>query len=268
MLRIIARTTLLGIAAVAPFAAGAQPLVHMPGVHRYRLVTDFAQKQEMMGVAAEVSAKSTQVVTVTLAARAKDTLTFTIAIDSFEVALSEPVPREALPNYRGLTLSGSMSPSGRIYDVKASTDTMPEVLKEYRNFFVTLPADARSGRPWVDTLVVPLEMRGLNFGTATMITTSRVVGDTIYAGARAWKIERTAVGSGSGAVDQTGMEMTLRMSTSATGTIYFGIAGAQVGSTGTATSTVTVSVPAQNISLPITQRMSNKTTLVSSSPPR
>jgi hypothetical protein len=151
--------------------------------------------------------------------------------------------------------------------MEASTDTMPEVLKEYRNFFVTLAPDAALGRTWVDTLVIPLEARGLNFGTATMVTTSKIVGDTTYAGAKAWKIQRTAEGSGSGTTEQMGMELTLRMATNASGTIYFGVAGAQVGAAGIATSNITVAVPSQNITLPITQRMANTTTLIGPAPP-
>jgi hypothetical protein len=255
----------LALAVAAPVVA-AQQLTHAPGVRRYRLLAEFSQTQDMLGAPVEVSATSDQVITLSITTRSRDTLGFTIVVDSFRFTLSPEVPAAALPDYRGMRVTGTMSPLGKVYSIAATPDTLPEMVKEYRNFFITLPASAAVGRTWNDTTTMPLEAPGMSFGSATAITTSKIVADTIYNGAPAWKIERGGNASGGGSTERMGMPVALRTSMKASGIVFVSHRGVLLSAEGNAVSDVSMTLPSQNITIPLNQRSTNSITLIGTPP--
>jgi hypothetical protein len=226
------------------------------------MVTEMKQKQEMMGVATESSMRLLQMLTVSITPRHRDTLGVTIVIDSIHFDVGQPIPDSLIPNLRGMTVRGTMSPLGKLYALGATVDSLAGLADDFRTFFTPLPAELAVGKSWADTMSVDVNPAGLSVGQMTMAVTSRVSADTTYEGAPAWKIERTSTGSGGGTNSDSGTQMVFDMKATGAGSSFFGKNGVYLGGTGTSESTATVSIPQHNITLPVIATGSSRVRLL------
>lgn len=177
--------------------AGAQTFAYTPGTQRYRIeiVTENQRDQNGGRAPAEFDYTTTQIVTVNLARRSRDTLALTVTIDSISQSSELHSPKEKLSWAQGVKLTGTVSPTGRVYAFEAPANADANVRGLYDGFRYFLPAlhgQVASGVSWADTSNQRTGRRGEFDSVSTQkIVTSKVTGDTTYAGKQAWRIERT-----------------------------------------------------------------------------
>jgi hypothetical protein len=122
---------------------------------------------------------------------------------------------------------------------------------------VVTAANKKVGDSWIDTLTVKGNRGGVNVNT-TIIVTSKMVGDTTYAGEKSWRIQRNLVFSLSGAGEQQGMALTIEGTGTGERTDYISSKGAYLGSALLQTSKSTVSLPANGMTIPMTTTVTSK----------
>lgn len=246
--------------------AGAPPVAaqvrYAPGTYRYEMVTEMTQRQDAMGAGRESAMRLLQRLTVTIAERHRDTLSVTFVIDSIDLDVGQPIPDSLLPDVRGLTMTGTMSPQGRLHALRSVTDSLADLATDFRTFFTRLPRVMAVGTSWVDTTTVDVNPAGLTLGKLTMAVASRIMADTVYEGITAWKVERSSVGTGGGTNLDSGTEMKFEMTARGTGTAFISKNGVYLGGTGSSESVATESVPAHNVTLRITAAGSSRVRLL------
>jgi hypothetical protein len=222
------------VLAAAP--AGAQTFAYTPGTQRYRIeiVTQNQRDQNGGRAPAEFDYTTTQIVTVNLAKHSRDTLALTVTIDSIYQSSELDAPKQKLGWAQGVKLTGTVSPTGQVYafDAPATADANVRGLYDgFRYFLPALRAQVASGTSWAVTSNQRTGRRGEFDSVATQkIVTSKVTGDTTYAGKQAWRIERTGSielhgqGSEAGKVLRVAGDGTIR------GVQYVSLAGVYLGS--------------------------------------
>ncbi len=249
---------LLALAAVAE-SADAQDFSFIPGTARYRITAEQKISQEMMGQKQEASVNTTELTSVILSQKAKDTLQFTITFDSIGITTGGAAPPMDVSNLKGSTVMGAMSSRGKVYDLKASivSATAPQIAESFRHFFVMMPKNVKAGQAWTDTTESKTSTQGMDI-TTTVIVNSALVGDTTYAGQKAWKIQRSSTiklaGTGNGAMLSGGG--------TGSGTYYVSPRGLYFGGTSTQESNATVTVASQGLMIPIVNHGSFKVELI------
>jgi hypothetical protein len=197
--------------AVAPDVtpAGAQvakPFSYTPGTQRYRLTTVINNQRDQTGGRAPMTytVTTTQLVTVTLARKSRDTLSLTIKVDS--VGVDSPdldTPKPDLSFEQGVTLKGTMSPTGHIYEFGSRADAANATLatanlaalyKSFQHFLPAFPApDVHVGLTWSDTAETrELHRSSFDSVITETVTTWKVSADTTVAGSHAWRLDRSS----------------------------------------------------------------------------
>lgn len=232
--------------------AHAQDLSYAPGTFTYRMNTALHQKQDMMGQIQETNRKASQVLTVKLDRKAQDTLGFAITVDSSQT--DAPEMQAALAKLVGKTVTGTVSPRGKVLSFVAPTDstTMESEFRSVRQFFVRFPEKASRGASVVDTVSDSFDAQGLKI-QQEMVMTSTVAGDTTIGGEKATILERTGTVAMTGKGQQNGNELTLDGTGTVTGKLYVSTKGGILGGTMENSSLINVALPAMNVTIPITQ---------------
>ncbi|HKV52664.1 MAG TPA: hypothetical protein VJO52_15825 [Gemmatimonadaceae bacterium] len=182
----------LGISAAAQSAGFA----YAPGIHHYRIVTETHREQIQGGGRApfEFDVTTTQLVTMNLSAKSRDTLQFEITIDSVDVSSKFNAPAPDVRRIFGDKVSGLISPQGKVYrfDPPAGTTDADiiELYTNFRPFLVSFPAKPiAAGTSWADTTMQHVERAGFDV-TSRSISLTRVTGDTTVDGKLAWRVVR------------------------------------------------------------------------------
>ncbi len=233
-------------------AGQAQDLSYEPGTFTYRMNTALHQKQDMMGQIQETNHKASQLLTVKLDRKAKDTLGFAITVDSSQT--DAPQMQAALAKLVGKTVTGTVSPRGEVLSFMAPTDstTVESDFRTVRQFFVRFPAKASRGASVVDTVADTFDAQGLKI-QQQVVMTSTVAGDTTIGGEKAIILERTGTVAMTGQGEQNGSELTLDGTGTVTGKLYVSAGGGILGGRMENSSLINVSVLAMNVTIPITQ---------------
>ncbi|MDQ6887035.1 MAG: hypothetical protein M3068_07030 [Gemmatimonadota bacterium] len=249
---------LLALAAGTESAA-AQDFSFIPGTARYRITAEQKISQEMMGQKQEASVNTTEMTSVILSQKTKDTLQFTITFDSIGMTTGGAAPPMDVSNLKGSSVVGTMSTRGKIYDLKASVTsaTAPQITESFRHFFVMMPKSVKAGQSWTDTTESKTSAQGMDI-TTTVVVNSTLVGDTTYGGQKAWKIQRNSTvklaGAGNGA--------TLDGLGTGSGMYYVGPHGVYFGGSSTQESNATVTVASQGLLIPIVTHGSYKVEMI------
>jgi hypothetical protein len=176
---------------------GAQSFAYSPGTQRYRIeiVTQNQRDQNGGRAPAEFDYTTTQIVTVKLASHSRDTLALTVTIDSIYQSSELDAPKQKLDWAQGVKLTGKVSPTGQVYafDAPGTADANVRGLYDgFRYFLPALRGQVASGASWADTSNQRTGRRGSFDSVSTQkIVTSKVTGDTTFAGKPAWRIERS-----------------------------------------------------------------------------
>jgi hypothetical protein len=235
----------------------AQDVVYSPGTYQCRLSTELRQKQEMMGQTQEAHRTAAQHITVKLDRQAGDVLGFSITVDSSKT--NAPPGQPTGENLVGKTVTGTVSPRGRVLTFTAPVDsaTTEAEFRSLRSFFVRLPDKATRGAAVTDTVSDTINTQGLEI-KQFVIMTSTVAGDTTIDGQRAIILERNGTMTMNGDGEQGGQELLLDGKGTVTGKLYVSAAGSLLGGQITNDAQMSVSVPAANMTIPITQTSTSK----------
>lgn len=250
--RIVVAAAALSIAGVAQ----AQNAAYGPGTFQYRLDTQVQAKQEMMGQTQEMQRNSSQHITVKLDRQGGDVLGFAITVDSSKA--DSPEAQAQSENLVGKTVTGTVSPLGKVLTFSAPEDSTVSDA-EFRNlkqFFIRLPDKPTRGATVVDTIADTINTQGLQIAQFVVMT-STVAGDTTINGEKAVILERTGNMSMNGDGEQGGQELVMDGTGTISGKLYVGSSGLLSGEMENSAQ-MSISVPAANMTIPITQTATSK----------
>ena len=244
----------------APSAkAQSASFAYAPGASQYRVQSTTKIVQEVNGQTNEGEVNTRHVLTLDIGRKAKDTLALTYTWDSASVSTSPGIPAPDLSKIGGTKASGFASANGKMYSFNPGTaaEGMPD-MAEFELFLpVVTAANKKVGDSWVDTVAVNGNRGGINVNT-TIIVTSKLAGDTTYAGERAWRIQRNLVFSLAGAGEQQGTALTIEGTGTGERTDYITSKGAYLGSALMQTSKSVVTLPVNGMTIPMTTTVTSK----------
>ncbi|MGQ0714212.1 MAG: hypothetical protein ACT4PJ_10815 [Gemmatimonadaceae bacterium] len=239
----------------APAAdAQSSSFTYAPGAHTYRVESSAKVSQEMNGQTIDGELNTRHLLTLDISRKAKDTLAIAYTWDSANVKTTGPIPAPDLAKVSGTRSSGFASPTGRMYSFnpgEALAEGLP-AMEEFENFLPVVSAvNRKAGDKWVDTVTVNGNRGGIDVNT-TIIVTSTFDGDTTYAGEKSWRIRRNLAFTvaGSGAAENTAM--VIEGTGTGERTDYITSQGVYLGSALTQTAKSTISLPANNMTIPMT----------------
>jgi hypothetical protein len=143
-------------------------------------------------------------VTVTLARKTRDTLSLVIHIDSANVDSPDlDAPKPDLSFERGVTLKGTMSPTGHVYEFGSKPDlgnatlasaNVAALYKSFQHFLPAFPApDVHVGLTWTDTAQTrELHRSSFDSVVTQTVTTWKVSSDNTVSGSHAWRLDRSS----------------------------------------------------------------------------
>jgi hypothetical protein len=253
-----AGTLLLATATVAE--AQSAKFAYATGARQYRVQSTTKISQEVNGQKMEGELNTRHVLTVDITRKAKDTLAVAYTWDSAAATSTGGIPAPDLSKVSGTKSSGLSSLTGKMYSFdpgKAAAEGMPD-MEEFEMFLPIVTAvDKKAGDSWVDTLRMSGNRGGVDVNT-TLIVTSTFAGDTTYAGEKSWRIQRNLAFSVSGAGAAEGQALVIEGTGTGERTDYISSKGVYLGSALTQRSNSTISLPANNMTIPMTTAVTSR----------
>ncbi|MBC7788495.1 MAG: hypothetical protein H7Z74_01005 [Anaerolineae bacterium] len=244
-------------------AIEAQNFAYAPAVVKYRITSIGQVSQEMMGQKRQDSLNSNMLVSLNISAKGKDTLHLMYVIDS--ASSTNPTLAAQISKVVGDTIRSFISPIGQVFSFLPPADSAEgagQQYQEFRTFLIRFPsASPKAGVSWVDTTTTPFNNQGIE-GSATVVTASKILGDTTYGGEKAWRVERKSSVTLNGSGTAQGQAMVLEGTGTADEMRYISSKGLVLGATGKENSDINVSIPAMNATIPITRSSTSKIELI------
>ena len=223
----------LALSLALPGAVIAQGFEYAPSTGQYRITSKTKGAQEAMGQKTEFETSNNQLLSVTVARATKDTLAMTVVIDSLAVVGPMGVTPPGLDKLIGVKVAAKLAPYGAVYSVVGPTDdSIPQgaqVTDEMSRFLPRIRSKLSSGATWTDTLTGKVKQSGIDLDRRS-VSKFTVVGDTIVAGEKAWRIARETVTSLSGSGTAQGQPMSMEGVSNSKGTVFVSQKGVFVGS--------------------------------------
>ena len=250
------------LAAAAPLEA--QRFEYAPGTAQYRLTAVNKLTQEAQGQKVDQEVTSEQKLTITLGRQSRDTLSFAMTLDSARIQSSAgPVPD--LSPILGLRITGAISPIGVVYATRAPEgsprDVSASIADEMSRFLPRLRPSLAVGTTWTDTTAGKVNQMGISLDR-TVVTTSTVVGDTTYAGERAWRINRTTQATFAGSGTSGGQPLTMEGTSRGTDNLFVARNGTYLGGLLNNAATIKVTLVANGMEVGLTQNQNTTITKV------
>lgn len=267
-MKIVRHSAMLLVASTLP-ALGQ--IHYTPTVQRYRLHSTVERSQEQNGQKTSGVITNEQQVTVSLQAPGskstvsdKDTLRFAVTLDSVNMSSNLAVQLPDVQVMQGTKVSGAMLPSGKVLSFNSDTKATDGVDREsivssMAHFLLTLPPSAGANATWTDTANTNFSKDGTSMKTST-ITVSKVIGDTTVAGQQAWRVHRTSTLVISGTQAQSNQQISMDGTGTGEAMYYIGTNGVYLGST--STQTMSETVKASGIVIPVTQTATSVVTII------
>lgn len=197
-------------------SAQAQRFQYAAGTSAFDVSSTTKIAQEVMGQKQEMEITSTQLLTLGIARKGGDTIAFTVRIDSIGVHHSA-MGAVDVSRMQGLTVSADLGRDGEVHAVQAPDDLEGVQADQLARLMPRVRGMLKVGTVWVDTLAGDVMQSGLKL-KRSIITTSRVLGDTVANGERAWRISREALTSVAGSGEVQGQPMTVEGTGTGSGT--------------------------------------------------
>lgn len=248
------------IAAVPAAQAQSASFTYAPGSHTYRVESSTKLSQEMNGQTIDGELNARHLLSLNIARQGKDTLSLAYTWDSASITTTGPVPAPDLSKVAGTKSSGRASPTGKVYSFDPGTplaEGLP-AMEEFEHFLPIVSAvNRKAGDTWVDTVTVSGNRGGIDVNT-TIIVTSTFAGDTTFAGEKSWQIRRNLTFTVAGAGAQENMAMVIEGTGTGERTDFITSKGVYLGSTLAQTAKSTISLPANNMTIPMTTTVSSR----------
>jgi hypothetical protein len=261
-LRSLSAALVATIAVAGPL--GAQQFQYAPGTSQYRLTAVNKVTQEAQGQKVEQEVTSEQKLTVVLGRQGRDTLSFAMTLDSAKVQTSAG-PAPDVSSIIGLKVTGALSPIGVIYVTKApegpGSEITGAIADEMSRFLPRLRPALAIGTTWTDTTTGKVSQMSMSLDR-TVITTSKVVGDTTYLGERAWRIDRTSQTTFAGTGTSQGQPLTLQGTAKGADNLFVARTGTYLGGLMTNAATIKVTLVANGMEIGLTQSQNTTITRV------
>jgi hypothetical protein len=241
----------------------AQRFEYAPGTSQYRLTALNKLTQEAQGQKVEQEVTSEQKLTLVLGRQSRDTLSFSVTLDSAKVTTTAG-PSPDLSAVLGLKVTGALSPIGLVYAAKGPDGAKPELAAladELTRFLPRLRPALSVGATWTDTTAGKVTQMGIALDR-TVITTSKVVGDTTFGGERAWRIERSTQAKFAGSGTMDGQPLTMEGTAKGAEQIYVGRTGVYLGGLGNNSAAIKVTLAATGMAVDLTQNQNTTITRV------
>jgi hypothetical protein len=260
--------------AVASTAASAQSFAYKAGAQRYRLDQTVATSQTVQGMSQNATSSTAQFVSMELAPAAEG-LGVTFVIDSVVVmpadsaaaaspaqAQAQTQAEDAAKALKGRKLAGTVSPLGKVQQLAVVDTVVPnaqQLANGFKAFLVPFPSpEVKAGLTWTDTTTNEFKnMSGLD-GTTKGVMTYTVVGDTTVHGQRAWRVEQKGTLTMTGTGSAQGTDVSLAGTGEMTGLSVVAQDGVYLGGRMEQTQSLTVEVPAANMTIPITNKVTTR----------
>lgn len=214
--------------ASAAGSAQAQGFEYAAGASRYKIVSTQKMTQEAMGQKQDIDINGEQLITLDVAKKAKDTLAVSVTLDSISLTNSMMGAMD-VSKAKGAKVTSLISPRGIVYSTTVpDSGAAADIGDELARILPRIGSSLAVGATWVDTLSGKVKRNGIDMDR-TVISTSKVVGDTTYGGEKAWKIERVAATTMSGNGSAQGQPISMEGTSNGTGFIYVSPSGAFLG---------------------------------------
>jgi hypothetical protein len=230
---------------VAAGTAQAQGFQYTADSGAFDVVSATKTAQEAMGQKQEVEISSSQRLTVGVTRRSGDSLGLSVRIDSIAVRHSA-IGDVDVSTMQGLTINADLARDGLVRAVHAPEGVDANLADQIARLMPRVRASLKVGAVWADTLAGEVLQGGLTL-QRKVVTTSRVVGDTVANGQKAWRIAREAQTSVAGSGEVQGQPMTVEGNGTGTGTWVVTGAGAFLGASLSDTMATKVTMAANGI---------------------
>ena len=240
-----------------PAAAKSEVVRFGPSALRYVSHQVVHVSQEMQGrtQASDFGLRSFFRVTITGPADSSGYAT-TVTVDSIVPDSGSTLPPGLnLSAAKGLSIAGRLSTSGAFRNAAATDTTAPaqltaQILSSFRNFFPHLPSGgATVGATWTDTLTAT----ELGSVTATIISQNHAAAWEQHNGVRCLRIDVTSNTTIQGSGQQFGQSFDISGKGQRSGVDYVAVDGRFMGGEAHDSTTSTISLPMQGLTIPRTQ---------------
>ena len=248
----------LALLAALPFAARAQDvkLAYGPQNAKFVLSSKTKVAQEMMGQKQEGESTTEQRYTLAATSKGAGQLDVTLALDSM-TSTSSMGPAPDLTKTVGTKFVGIIGTNGKTISGDVSVPTggdlkAPQAVA-MKTFLPMLPASAKVGGTWSDTVTsVVAQANGAELKN-TVVYNYTLAGDTAVDGAKAWKIAVATITTIAGKGNMQGQDFSIEGTSKGAGITLISKDGQYLAREGTEETTLTVTVDAMGLVIPITQ---------------
>jgi hypothetical protein len=251
----------LALTLALPVAVAAQGFEYAPTTAQYRITSKTKGAQEAMGQKQEFESSNNQLLSVTVARAAKDTLAVTLVIDSLNAVGPMGIVPPGIDKLVGMKVAAKLAPYGAVYSAVGPTDdSIPQgtqVTDEMSRFLPRIRAKLAPGATWTDTTTGKLKQGGIDVDRRT-ISTFVVVGDTTVGSEKAWKIARETATSLSGSGTNQGQSMTMEGTSNGKGTLLMSQKGVYFGSQTEDQATIKIVLPANGMEIGVNTTANTK----------
>ena len=240
--------SLLALAALAlATRVDAQAIRYAPGSYTYSVVTVIKKTDRIGGEPLLSTLTADQKMSLTITARGADSLGFKMTLVDYSLSSDLPIQLPNVERLKGTTVEGMMTPAGRMTrythtSTKAPGADIVAIAQNMSRFLVALAPLSGSGRSWTDTT----DSRQTSDGGAIderTITTSTIDGDTVYNGAKAWRLRRRTTFTATGTTTQDKQVLQIASDGSSAGTYYVSERGVYLGARTNTVSNSTIKLP-------------------------
>ena len=258
----IRRPTIAFVLLATPTLAFAQTgaTLYTPGSHRYGFTSQVKREQEHMGTKQSMEITTVQQVSLQLARKTRDTLSFDVTLDSSSSTASNGAELPNLNGLKGVGIHGTLSPLGKVYAFAPKAALDDDLVKQIQTgmsrMLPVFPKGVAVGTAWVDTNVTTVNTDGNDLRTTTIVT-STVLSDTTYEGQPAIRVQRKFAQKMGGKGTQLGQTMQFDGVGDGSGMYYVSRSGVFLGSTETTSSTMTLTLQPSGIAIPVKQSVTS-----------
>ena len=244
----------------APSAAPARTTLQLSsGTTRYLVRQEVHIQQDYAGLPPTIDLKYSLYLTAVVGSTADSTgLPTTFTVDSVAVDSGSQLPPQInLSAARGFQISGRLGVTGEFVsgpcDTSSAAATLGSLLPRFRSFFPRLPAGGVApDTSWTDSTTAS-DAANCTGGAAITTRSENHRAATTWedrGGLRALRLETTALYQFNGSGDQGGAQFTLQGSGVGTGVQFLANDGRYLGGELRDSSTLTIDLPVQGISIP------------------
>ncbi len=243
--------------AALPFTARAQDVKLAYGPQNAKFVVSSKTKsvQEMMGQKQEGEIVTEQRYSLAATPKGAGQLDMTLALDSMSSSNTMGQPSD-VSKAIGTKFVGIIATNGRALsgDVSVPTGGDPKSQQSIamRTFLPYLPASAKVGTSWSDTLTMEVAQGPMQLKN-TVVYTYTLTGDTAVEGTKAWKINTAANTTIAGKGNQQGQDLTIEGTSKGTGFAVISKDGQYLAREGAEETSLTITVDAMGLVIPVTQ---------------